>query len=131
MNCAKVKYSSQEFADFAIQQIKKTSKRTKIPIRSYLCHICNAWHLTSRADFKDEKINELNQIIKQLKEEIAILKKQIDKKLNAKVLIDKKVAQQNSQIIQLQGTIRKLQYESKDLINKNIQLQKQINGTNK
>ena len=69
--CKKVQYSSEEYALFDVRRIKKISERSKMPVRAYLC-FCGSWHLTSRADKKDEIISELkiknNELEKQIKE---------------------------------------------------------------
>ena len=69
--CKKVQYASEEYALFDVRRIKKISERSKMPVRAYLC-FCGSWHLTSRADKKDEIISELkiknNELEKQIKE---------------------------------------------------------------
>ena len=52
MECKKVKFINQEFADSYVAKLQKTSKRSRKPIRSYLCTKCNVWHITS-AEEKD------------------------------------------------------------------------------
>jgi hypothetical protein len=68
-DCKKVQYATEEYALFDVRRIKQISSRSKMPIRAYLC-FCGAWHLTSRADKKDEIISELkinnNQLEKQI-----------------------------------------------------------------
>jgi hypothetical protein len=46
--CKKKAYSSEEYADNVLQDIRKNSIRAKLPVRSYKCEICGWWHLTSR-----------------------------------------------------------------------------------
>ena len=45
--CKKVYFGTKEEADRHIEKINKTSVRDKKPVRSYLCHKCHCWHLTS------------------------------------------------------------------------------------
>lgn len=47
MNCNKVKYKTEEYAQIDIDKIQRTSKRVKIPKRPYYCTKCNSWHITS------------------------------------------------------------------------------------
>ena len=47
MTCNKVKYKTEEYAQIDIDKIQRTSKRVKIPKRSYYCTKCNSWHITS------------------------------------------------------------------------------------
>jgi hypothetical protein len=69
--CKKVQYASEEYALFDVRRIRKISERSKMPVRAYLC-FCGSWHLTSRADKKDEVISELkiknNELENQIKE---------------------------------------------------------------
>lgn len=48
MACVKVKFRSEKDAQFYIDKLAKKSTRKVIPQRSYLCRICNTWHLTSQ-----------------------------------------------------------------------------------
>ena len=45
--CKKVCYSSEYFAIWDVDRIKKRSKHKLVPIRAYLCQ-CGAWHTTSK-----------------------------------------------------------------------------------
>lgn len=47
MNCKKKRYESRQNALHAIKLIQRTSKRNKVPQRTYQCYKCEGWHLTS------------------------------------------------------------------------------------
>lgn len=48
VRCSKVRYPSRARADRAVATIRKMGDaRQKKPTRSYLCPLCNGWHLTS------------------------------------------------------------------------------------
>ncbi len=85
--CNKVRFATEEAAQFALDKIKATSDRKVIPVRVYLCK-CKSWHLTSKRDiFEDEKvILSLRQTIETLKVEIDSLK-QRNVSLDEKVLL--------------------------------------------
>lgn len=57
IDCKKVRFSSEAFANIHIAKLKSTSTRKKIPNRAYLCEHCNLWHLTS-SDKKDLELVE-------------------------------------------------------------------------
>src|SRR5438477_1959570 len=84
--CSKVKFRTETDADLHIAKLKRTSNRSKIPKRSYLCEHCNSWHLTStdknedtwREKYKKE-IKRLGSIILSLQNEIKNKKETIKK----------------------------------------------------
>lgn len=45
--CKKVYFGTKEAADEHIVRVQRVSTRDKVPVRSYLCHKCHTWHLTS------------------------------------------------------------------------------------
>ena len=51
IDCNKVKYLSKEIANSHIKWISKNTKSKKVPIRSYQCDKCTAWHVTSMEKF--------------------------------------------------------------------------------
>lgn len=68
--CKKVSFATKKDADWHIQ--KKSQSDNAKPAQSYLCHRCNAWHITSW-------INEdFVHLIKQLNIEIEAINKQND-----------------------------------------------------
>ena len=66
MICKKTSYSTENFANEDLKRLQ-SSKRNNIPTRSYLCHKCNTWHLTSDNRVLFEKINTLEIALKNLK----------------------------------------------------------------
>jgi len=67
--CIKTRFSSKEFADQEVKRLKKTSIRDQVPIRSYLCEKCGAWHLTKRMERDALKVIELQNKVKLLREQ--------------------------------------------------------------
>ena len=47
-NCEKVGFVNKKEANFQLNKIKNNPKTQKIPVRSYECEICGAWHHTSK-----------------------------------------------------------------------------------
>ena len=45
--CGKVKYSSEANAEAAIHGILRKRRGNTSALRSYFCHICNAWNMSS------------------------------------------------------------------------------------
>lgn len=45
----KIRYRDQQEARAALHRLA-ASQRDTVPSRSYSCHECNGWHLTSKAD---------------------------------------------------------------------------------
>jgi predicted RNase H-like nuclease (RuvC/YqgF family) len=76
MYCKKTSFANEKEALFYIEKLKKTSLRKKIPTRSYLCHICHNWHITSSEEWKEEK--KLNTIIKSQEKTIRELKREMN-----------------------------------------------------
>lgn len=73
--CKKVRYATEQFAREDVKRIQKKSTRDKVPYRAYFCDECRAWHLTSQKDWKIEKINVLEEKVKEQQLEIEKLKK--------------------------------------------------------
>lgn len=55
MACEKVRYETSGAATSAITTLKKRSRRSKIPTRSYFCVDCKGYHLTSKPDSDKNK----------------------------------------------------------------------------
>jgi hypothetical protein len=53
MECRKVKFLTQEYAEYHIDKHKKRAIKKGKKARSYECHICKCWHITSRVDFRE------------------------------------------------------------------------------
>ena len=76
-HCKKASFSTEQQAEVFIDKIKRTGRQDRLPQRSYLCHQCLNWHLTSKEDFNKNNIKELQQ----LRENITSLSKTNDKLL--------------------------------------------------
>jgi uncharacterized protein (DUF3820 family) len=50
--CSKIGYINKKEANFALRNIHNNAKTEKVPVRSYECEICGAWHHTSLETFK-------------------------------------------------------------------------------
>ena len=87
-HCKKASFSSEAVADYYIEKLKRTSVRSKKPVRAYLCPVCFTWHLTSLKKTTDIepytdvlKINRQQQQIEKLKKKCGNYQQEI-KKLN-------------------------------------------------
>ena len=118
--CKKVQYASEEYALFDVRRIKKISERSKMPVRAYLC-FCGSWHLTSRADKKDEIISELkiknNELEKQIKELSNLDKSNADERLALRT---------NKTIIELRKGMETCTQRNKILVKNNNDLISQL-----
>jgi len=119
-DCKKVQYASEEYALFDVRRIKKISERSKMPVRAYLC-FCGSWHLTSRADKKDEIISELQIKNKQLEKQINEFN--ILGKLNAE---ERLVLRTNKTIIELKKGMETCRERNKILVKNNNDLISQL-----
>jgi hypothetical protein len=45
--CGKVTYPSESQADDAVNAILRTKRGNTSALRTYFCHECNAWHMSS------------------------------------------------------------------------------------
>ena len=118
--CKKVQYASEEYALFDVRRIKKISERSKMPVRAYLC-FCGSWHLTSRADKKDEIISELQiknkELEKQIKELTNLGKSNADERLALRT---------NKMIIELRKGMETCRQRNKILVKTNNDLITQL-----
>lgn len=118
--CKKVQYASEEYALYDVRRIKKISERSKMPVRAYLC-FCGSWHLTSRADKKDEIISELkiknNELEKQIKELSNLGKSNADERLALRT---------NKTIIELRKGMETCTQRNKILVKNNSDLISQL-----
>lgn len=80
IECKKVKFSDQNQAEAYIKKLKNSSTREIIPVITYLCTTCLAWHLTSRISHEMEKIKQLEEKCK--KQNILIAKLNLELKKN-------------------------------------------------
>ncbi len=69
MQCQKVKYSSEHYAQLDLKRISKKSTRVKVPHRVYLCE-CGSWHLTSRVSREEIEIEKLRKELTDTKAEL-------------------------------------------------------------
>jgi len=91
IECKKVSFINENYANSYIKKLKKTSNRDIKPVRSYLCEDCLKWHLTSiqsnevtQLVYRERQIKNLKKTIESLNEKIEELKKDIE---NYKYLI--------------------------------------------
>jgi len=122
MNCNKVKYSSEQFANADIDRIKKFSIRSKIPIRAYLCK-CGAWHLTGRIDYA-KAIGESRESEKEKNLKIESLLIQLKELMEKNIRLEKMIKREEKLSVKLNEygqTIARLRKQVEELIMKNIQ----------
>lgn len=70
-HCQKKRYRTAWLAEATMQTIHKGQPRDKMPVRKYLCPLCNFWHLTSRPGWQEYDTKEvtpemINERLKQL-----------------------------------------------------------------
>lgn len=138
--CKKVRYPSEAFAMLDIARIRNQSTRDKVPLRAYLCPMCNYWHLTSKALSEQDK--SLVEQIKALKSELAQYKhyknevtivrtrcehlkeenKKMRKQINDEACADERVKELNQKITKLNKEYKKLRENNSYLISENLQL---------
>jgi uncharacterized protein YlaI len=95
--CKKVYFADEKNALMYIEKIKKTSKRERNPINTYLCPKCLNWHLTS-IEYKEDKqviylkrqVTNLQREVKNLKEKVSGLKQQ-NESLQERLMTEKKI----------------------------------------
>jgi hypothetical protein len=76
-----VYFANEEYALIYLDKLKKTSKRSVVPHRTYLCEKCLSWHLTSKKTIDELRIERLLSKIKHsenLEKHILKLKKRIE-----------------------------------------------------
>ncbi len=139
--CTKVKFANEGYAKFYLDKIRKTSKRGKVPVSTYLCK-CGSWHLTSQINHNDTNslVKELSilkqlhtelktsydaQILK-LKLEIDYLKGKHNREDNISVKADSRILALQNRIKKEQEFVRVLRISNSDSISKIIQLQKKL-----
>lgn len=96
IQCKKTFFSDEKQANYYLEKLKKTSARSKIPTRAYLCEKCFNWHLTAREETGHEKdlkrqIEYLKIKLQRLKNQMLELRKEYDERglkiseLNSKI----------------------------------------------
>lgn len=66
IKCRKTKFATEEVANKFIDKLNNSSKRSEIPVKSYLCSKCLVWHVTKSLD--KEKIKLQKEIVLLIKE---------------------------------------------------------------
>lgn len=84
MECTKVKFSTESYANFHITKRKPEAIEKDLVVRAYKCVYCNSWHITSKVQynelikdneaFREQLVEALKEII-DLKAEIELLKR--------------------------------------------------------
>ena len=65
--CKKASFANEAAANTYIDRLKKTSTRSKVPQRAYLCNKCNNWHLSSTISWEQQHL-ELDNKLKDLED---------------------------------------------------------------
>lgn len=107
--CKKVKFATQADAEFYIQKLKKTSTRSIVPERAYLCQKCFSWHLTSSPDRNSVLLQKNLVKINELGDRIAELNSVIESK-------NKLLKEKNKLISDLNVRIHELKMKNKNRI---------------
>lgn len=121
ITCKKVSFADEQQALFYIDKLIRTSKRKVVPQRTYLCHKCFNWHLTSQTQIKisyDVIREELDELKKELQTKDKLIKylQETLEYERSKELTDKdkvikergeKICQQNSTITKLESIVKK------------------------
>ena len=135
MECKKTKFATEAFAEAAIKEMQKTSRRDKKPVRSYLCPDCKTWHLTSRPSREREEIERLRKIIYAKDAEIKELKATLEqfqaaesKQERNKIRVDERVKQQQGELAALREKNKRLRNDNSDLITKMNSLERKLNA---
>lgn len=115
--CNKTKYATEDAANKDIQRIKKTSTRSTIPIRSYYCGDCTAWHITSK---EPHLVTQLKAISKEL-EDLKSDYKRLDTQYNV-IFSENKVLK--NYLEKSKNEQKSLIGKNKSLLNENMQLRK-------
>lgn len=79
--CNKAKFRTQSDAAYFINKLIKTSNNDYDIKASYLCHVCNCWHLTKRKESAAEldKFKQLEKRYDDLKKENTSLRDKLNK----------------------------------------------------
>lgn len=132
MPCAKITYSTKQFADYDIKRIAKISKRSKVPVRSYQCKQCGQWHLTSTEKQGDTFFQDLIQHIHILLEENRALREsahryeKLTKAERKEVAVDERVAMLQIALEKTGVRNSALNKTNRELITKIVKLEKSI-----
>lgn len=114
--CKKVSFADEKQALFYIEKLGKTSNRTTVPQRAYLCHKCLNWHLTSKQENKTylSVITENETLKKELAEKERIISELTGKaKSNEMPNIEKLLKEKNDKLVEQNSKINKLESKLK------------------
>ena len=82
MECKKVSFINESFANEYINKLQSTSVRRIKPVRAYLCPKCLTWHLTSIEGYEQRKhtnrIKNYERQISNLQKRIVHLETQVE-----------------------------------------------------
>lgn len=133
MACKKVSYRSKEFADADVERLQRTSKRRKVPLRSYFCPKCGLYHLTAQTDRADgiilayrQRIKSLSEEISELKKENKILKDSTRREFQKEIFREESIKSWNNLMADKNKRNRELRDQIISLMRKIGELQKQI-----
>lgn len=110
--CKKVSFADEKQALFYIDKLGKTSSRTTVPQRVYLCHKCLNWHLTSKQENKTyfSLLTENETLKKELEEKERIISELTGKTKSNQVLnIEKLLKEKNDKLVEQNSKINKLE----------------------
>jgi len=125
MDCKKTKYATEKDAKADIDRFRATSTRSTIPIRSYHCGDCGAWHVTSKTPLLVQNLNSALKKITELEAEIENLKSKTGLKERIAVKIDERVAGLQKRDKKQQELIKKLRNDYNTILGKMFALEKQ------
>jgi hypothetical protein len=110
-SCKKVSFSDEKTALYYIDKLKRTSVRTIVPHRAYLCEKCFCWHLTSRLSAEERQAKKdkaeregvfENKVIKEaVKSENLALKRRVTQLEKESANKTKKINELHEQIYEL------------------------------
>jgi hypothetical protein len=123
MECTKVKFSTQEYADYHISKHKKRAEKSGKRARSYECPFCKSWHITSRVDYRQAILDSDDLLTRnrELEEKI----KEITKEGKALVCLDPVVVNLKKKIKGLEATVTALRKSVSELTTNKIQKETQ------
>lgn len=111
-DCGKVSFSDEAAAQFYIDKLQKTSKRPRVPQRTYLCHKCLNWHLTSQGEKQtyETVINDNENLKKQIIEKDRIISElRSYRVVQLSIDKDKLLDEKNKKINELTTKVSKLE----------------------
>ena len=117
--CKKAAFRDEVAADLFIAGLyKKTKVRARMPKRSYYCDKCGFWHITSKKDRLQERIEELEAELSRKNAELELLKRAEDKEDRVAVKADLRVQQLTKNCSDKDKTIARLRKDISTLVSK-------------